>query len=109
MAANEELQFLYAQLLEHKSDPIIPELYEIVQYSENIISRLYMMITVGALYMELNQAPRVEIMNDMMEMCRGVQHPIKGLFLRYYLVSVVKNFLPDTNSLQYTNVYSCLI
>jgi len=29
------------------------------------------------------------------EMCRGVQHPIRGLFLRSYLSQVSKDKLPD--------------
>lgn len=28
-------------------------------------------------------------------MCRGVQHPLRGLFLRNYLLQCVKNILPD--------------
>lgn len=32
------------------------------------------------------------------EMARGVQHPVRGLFLRTYLSQVSKNLLPDTGS-----------
>ena len=31
-------------------------------------------------------------------MTRGVQHPVRGLFLRTYLSQVSKNLLPDTGS-----------
>lgn len=31
-------------------------------------------------------------------MARGVQHPIRGLFLRTYLMQMSKNLLPDTGS-----------
>jgi vacuolar protein sorting-associated protein 35 len=31
-------------------------------------------------------------------MARGVQHPVRGLFLRTYLSQVSKNLLPDTGS-----------
>ena len=31
-------------------------------------------------------------------MARGVQHPMRGLFLRTYLSQVSKNLLPDTGS-----------
>lgn len=30
-----------------------------------------------------------------MEMCRGVQHPLRGLFLRNYLLQCIRNILPD--------------
>ncbi|KAG7748197.1 hypothetical protein KL912_002874 [Ogataea haglerorum] len=72
----------------------LADLYELVQYAGNIIPRLYLMITVGTVYMSIPDAPLREIMKDMMEMCRGVQHPIRGLFLRYYLSQRTKDLLP---------------
>lgn len=29
-------------------------------------------------------------------MCRGVQHPLRGLFLRNYLLQLTRNELPDS-------------
>ncbi|POW10606.1 hypothetical protein PSTT_05997 [Puccinia striiformis] len=63
----------------------LADLYELVQYAGNIVPRLYLMITVGTVYMSIPDAPVKEIMKDMMEMTRGVQHPTRGLFLRHYL------------------------
>ncbi|CAG8519978.1 20611_t:CDS:10 [Rhizophagus irregularis] len=56
----------------------LADLYELVQYAGNIIPRLYLMITVGSVYMSQKDAPVKEIMKDMMEMSRGVQHPTRG-------------------------------
>lgn len=56
------------------------------------------MITVGTAYMSIPDAPVKEIMKDMIEMCRGVQHPIRGLFLRYYLSQTARDNLPIGNS-----------
>src|SRR3954462_15321142 len=72
----------------------LADLYELVQYAGNIIPRLYLMITVGTVYMSIEDAPVKEIMKDMMEMSRGVQHPIRGLFLRYYLSGQARENLP---------------
>ncbi|KAJ1653955.1 retromer complex subunit Vps35 [Dispira simplex] len=72
----------------------LADLYELVQYAGNIIPRLYLMITVGSVYMAMEDAPVREIMRDMLEMSRGVQHPIRGLFLRYYLGQMTKDHLP---------------
>lgn len=72
----------------------LADLYELVQYAGNIVPRLYLMITVGSAYMSMSDAPVREIMRDMMEMTRGVQHPIRGLFLRYYLSSMTRDYLP---------------
>ena len=44
--------------------------------------------------MSIPEAPVKEIMKDMMEMSRGVLHPIRGLFLRHYLSGQTKNYLP---------------
>lgn len=63
----------------------LADLYELVQYCGNIVPRLYLMITVGSVYMSIPDAPIKEIMKDIMEMSRGVQHPTRGLFLRHYL------------------------
>ena len=72
----------------------LADLYELVQYAGNIVPRLYLMITVGSVYMSIPDAPIKEIMKDMMEMSRGVQHPTRGLFLRHYLSGQTRDYLP---------------
>ncbi|KAH8918389.1 vacuolar protein sorting-associated protein 35 [Atractiella rhizophila] len=72
----------------------LADLYELVQYAGNIVPRLYLMITVGTVYMSIKDAPTKEIMKDMMEMTRGVQHPTRGLFLRHYLSGMTRDHLP---------------
>ena len=76
------------------------------------------MITVGAVYMRVSGqihhdqeneqksveskqptttiAPTKEIMKDMLEMTRGVQHPTRGLFLRYYMSGLTRDYLPNS-------------
>ncbi|WVQ85663.1 hypothetical protein IAT38_007829 [Cryptococcus sp. DSM 104549] len=76
----------------------LADLYELVQYAGNIVPRLYLMITVGSVYMSIPDAPVKEIMKDMLEMSRGVQHPTRGLFLRHYLSGQTRDFLPIGNS-----------
>ncbi|KIM51553.1 hypothetical protein SCLCIDRAFT_18377 [Scleroderma citrinum Foug A] len=72
----------------------LADLYELVQYAGNIVPRLYLMITVGSVYMSIPEAPVKEIMKDMMEMCRGVLNPVRGLFLRHYLSGQTRGHLP---------------
>lgn len=57
----------------------------------------YLLITVGAVYIKAKEASRRDILKDLVEMCRGVQHPLRGLFLRNYLLQSTRNMLPDTN------------
>ncbi|OAX83291.1 hypothetical protein ACJ72_02344 [Emergomyces africanus] len=94
MAVHDALRHLSVYLRESHPVNHLADLYELVQYAGNIVPRLYLMITVGTVYMGIEDAPVKEIMKDMMEMSRGVQHPIRGLFLRYYLSGQAKDHLP---------------
>ncbi|KAK7221878.1 hypothetical protein V2G26_009881 [Clonostachys chloroleuca] len=94
MAVFDALRYLSVHLRENHPVNHLADLYELVQYAGNIIPRLYLMITVGTAYMSIADAPVKELMKDMMDMSRGVQHPIRGLFLRYYLSGQARDFLP---------------
>ncbi|KAG7528451.1 hypothetical protein FFLO_06160 [Filobasidium floriforme] len=72
----------------------LADLYELVQYAGKSRPRLYLMITVGSIYMSIPDAPVKEIMKDMLEMTRGVQHATRGLFLRHYLSGQTRDYLP---------------
>ena len=94
MSVFDALRHLSVYLRESHPINHLADLYELVQYAGNIVPRLYLMITVGTVYMAIEDAPVKEIMKDMMEMSRGVQHPIRGLFLRYYLSGQARDSLP---------------
>ncbi|KAG4305251.1 hypothetical protein PORY_001421 [Pneumocystis oryctolagi] len=96
MAVFDAMRYLSTYLLEaHQTGRHhLTDVYELVQYAGNIVPRLYLMITVGTVYMGVKDAPVREIMKDMMEMARGVQHPIRGLFLRHYLSGQTRDYLP---------------
>lgn len=94
MAVFDALRHLSVYLKDSHPVNHLADLYELVQYAGNIIPRLYLMITVGTVYMSIEDAPVKEIMKDMMEMSRGVQHPIRGLFLRYYISGQAREHLP---------------
>ncbi|KAL3427852.1 vacuolar protein sorting-associated protein 35 [Phlyctema vagabunda] len=95
MSVFDALRHLSVYLKESHPVNHLADLYELVQYAGNIVPRLYLMITVGTVYMSIEEAPVKEIMKDMMEMSRGVQHPIRGLFLRYYLSGQARDHLPE--------------
>ncbi|WZZ02848.1 hypothetical protein YC2023_088769 [Brassica napus] len=61
------------------------ELYELVQHA-------------GSVYIKTKEAPAKEILKDLVEMCRGIQHPLRGLFLRSYLAQISRDKLPDIGS-----------
>jgi len=55
----------------------------------------YLLITVGMVYIKSGECSRKDILRDLVEMARGVQHPLRGLFLRNYLLQCTRNLLPD--------------
>ncbi|KAI3464810.1 hypothetical protein Pfo_021473 [Paulownia fortunei] len=76
----------------------VVDLYELVQHAGNILPRLYLLCTVGSVYIKSKEAPAKDVLKDLVEMCRAVQHPIRGLFLRSYLAQVSRDKLPDIGS-----------
>jgi vacuolar protein sorting-associated protein 35 len=73
------------------------ELLAKAQYSVEIVPRLYTTIIVGIKLFEKNTCP--EILDDLIELVKGVQHPLRGLFLRFFLNKAVKN-LHQENSFE---------
>jgi vacuolar protein sorting-associated protein 35 len=97
MAISDQLRHLEQFLLdEFEKGKKMSDLYELVQYAGNIIPRLYLLVTVGTVYIKAKEGSRKDILKDLVEMCRGVQHPLRGLFLRNYLLQCTRNLLPDT-------------
>lgn len=101
MAITNELRHLEQYLLdEFQKGRRVADLYELVQYAGNIVPRLYLLITVGIVYIKTNTSLKQSILRDLVEMCRGVQHPLRGLFLRNYLLQCTRNIFPDTLELE---------
>lgn len=113
MAVFDLLEQLSAHLLlshEKKGkSSFLEDLYKTVQYSANVLPRLYMMIVVGTAFMSTDKASAKFVMQDMMEMCRGVQHPIRGLFLRHYLSQRTKDLLPISTKEDFDETVSFLV
>ncbi|KAL3527237.1 hypothetical protein ACH5RR_011893 [Cinchona calisaya] len=93
----------------------VVELYELVQHAGNILPRLLfctsaikipkLQLSRGGKEEKLKyfldlmwEAPAKDILKDIVEMCRGIQHPLRGLFLRSYLSQVSREKLPDLGS-----------
>lgn len=73
-------------------------LYESVQYALNIIPRIYLLITVGSVYIQTHEIGATEILTDLLDLVKGVQLPQHGLFIRYYFLKMCKDRLPDKGS-----------
>ena len=76
---------------ESKRGRRLKELYEAVQQSISIIPRIYLLITVGTIFIESDQCEEKEdLIYDMIQMSKGIQNPIRGLFARYFLLKMLK-------------------
>ena len=96
MKVFDELRHLETFFMEeYRKGRKMADLYEKVQHAGNIVPRLYLLITVGSVYIQTKEKPAKDILKDMIEMVKGVQQPIRGLFLRYYLNKCCKDKLPD--------------
>lgn len=72
MAITDELRHLELHLVEEfQKGRKVSELYELVQYAGNIVPRLYLLITVGLVYIKTNSSLRRNLLKDLVEMCRG--------------------------------------
>uniref|UniRef100_A0A7S2VUF8 Vacuolar protein sorting-associated protein 35 n=1 Tax=Norrisiella sphaerica TaxID=552664 RepID=A0A7S2VUF8_9EUKA len=100
MHATDVLRRLEAYIIEEdgRGGVSVEDLYESVQHAGTIVPRLYLLATVGSAYIKSKKAPCKDILFDLVELCRGVQHPMRGLFLRNYLSQMTRDKLPDAGS-----------
>jgi len=77
----------------------LPEdIYESVQQCRLVIPRLYLTIISGSLYIENEPKKCKELLNDLLELVKESQNPLRGLFTRFYLFQMVKDKLPDKDN-----------
>ena len=76
----------------------IKDLYDSVQQAQTLLPRIYLLITVGSIYMENNKNSCRKVIFDLLSLVKGIQDPIRGLFTRYYLLKMLKEKLPDKNN-----------
>jgi hypothetical protein len=78
---------------------ILAEQYEVVQYNPRCLRRLYLMIVVGQELAAREFCRTLEILEDLIDMVRQAQDPIRALFLRHFLLSTFKQTLPGSTEL----------
>ena len=71
------------------------DIYESVQQCRYVIPRLYLVILSGACYIEHSPEKCKEILDDLLELTKEAQSPIRGIFVRYFLIQMLKGRLPD--------------
>ena len=73
------------------------DLYQVVQYCPRAVPRLYLQICAGSALIRSGEPGGTvkTVLNDLREAVKCVQCPIRGLFLRHYLLQAMKDKLPD--------------
>ena len=75
------------------------DLYDSVQQCVSALPRAYLMIIIGSLILENDSVDKKEILEDLLEACNTIKHPIRGLFLRYFLLKILNNYFNDIDFL----------
>lgn len=71
------------------------DLYDNVQHAGNVLPRLYLLALAGSAWVRAGHATPKFVLDDLLQMVKGVQHPQRGLFLRYFCIQTFKDLLPD--------------
>ena len=74
-------------------------LYSSVQQCINALPRAYLMIIVGSIILENNLFDKKDLLEDLLEACNHIKHPLKGLFLRYFLLKALNKYFNDLDLL----------
>jgi vacuolar protein sorting-associated protein 35 len=62
------------------------------------------MITAGSVLIDTDEITAKAVVQDLLGMLKGVQHPFRGLFLRYYFLKMIKDKIPDGRDEDYQEV-----
>ena len=76
------------------------ELYCMVQHSGRVLPRLYLMVAAACCAIKADSSTVSAYLADLLDFCRGIQHPMRGLFLRSFLNTSVRALLPDTSGVK---------
>ena len=72
------------------------ELYSCTQYCPRVVSRLYLQISAGSALIRSGEVGAKWVLNELAQAVRCEQNPIRGLFLRHFLLTALRDKLPDT-------------
>jgi vacuolar protein sorting-associated protein 35 len=75
-------------------------LYDYVQYCPRVLPRLYIQISAGSALIRSKEESATSVLNELIEAVRCVQNPLRGLFLRHFLLQVTRDKLPDGQQVQ---------
>ena len=94
MRALEDMPALEAYFLQDPSRMM--ELYHVCQYAPRVVSRLYLQIAAGAALVRSGGCGAHWMMHELQQAVKCEQNPVRGLFVRNFLLTALRDQLPDT-------------
>jgi vacuolar protein sorting-associated protein 35 len=88
------MQFFFQDYIAQGNDTY-SSLYSVTQHAGHVLPRLYLMVLCACCAMKDDPATVPDYLADLLEFCKGIQHPMRGLFLRSFLNTSVRALLPD--------------
>jgi vacuolar protein sorting-associated protein 35 len=76
------------------------DLYNYVQYCPRVLPRLYLQISAGSALIRSKEGTPKEVLTDLIEAVKCVQNPLRGLFLRHFLLQATRDKLPDGDNVE---------
>ena len=74
------------------------DIYESVQQCRYVIPRLYLTIIAGSVYLEHSPEKCKELIEDLLDIVKQAQSPLRTIFVRYFLTKVMARVLPDEDN-----------
>jgi len=71
------------------------DLYNYVQFCPKVLPRLYLQISAGSALIRSKEETSQWVLTDLIESVKCVQNPLRGLFLRHFLLQATRDKLPD--------------
>ena len=76
------------------------DLYDQVQYCPRVLPRLYLQISAGSALIRSKEETAKWVLADLIDGVKCVQNPVRGLFLRHFLLQVTRDKLPDSEEIR---------
>lgn len=89
-----QIQIVASPTVQRKSPFTLRELYDCVQYCPRVLPRIYLQIAAGSALIRSGEVGAKWVLNDLIQAVRCEQNPIRGLFLRHYLLTALRDKLP---------------
>lgn len=88
------MQFFFQDYVSQGHDTY-DSLYCVTQHAGHVLPRLYLMIVCASCAIKHDPQTIATYLSDLLDFCKGIQNPMRGLFLRSFLNTSVRSLLPD--------------